>query len=175
MLTYKIAGYEDADAIAALHALSWQQNYRGVFSDNFLDNEVVVERQAVWKGRLKNQVENQLVFIVSDGDILVGFVCAYFDNDTTYGTLIDNLHVNSDYSGQGIGEELIRKVIHEMVNSDVVQSMYLWVLAQNSRAIKFYERAGGKAIETINDFDIGDREITKTRYHWSNLETFEKN
>ena len=34
-------------------------------------------------------------------------------------------------------------------------SMYLWVLTGNIEAIKFYERIGGKPIETINDFDIG--------------------
>ncbi len=37
-------------------------------------------------------------------------------------------------------------------------SMYLWVLTSNRKAISFYERLGGKPLETVNDFDIGDRE-----------------
>ena len=174
MLSYRKANYYDAENISALHAISWQQNYRGVFSDRFLDTEVVNERLSVWRQRMKNQAENQFVLVVMDEDILVGFVCAYLDNDATYGTLIDNLHVNSTYSGQGIGEALLRKAAHEITKVDVKQAMYLWVLAQNKRAIRFYERMKGTALETLNDFDIGDREITKTRFHWSDLKTIEK-
>ncbi|MBM1105660.1 GNAT family N-acetyltransferase [Aurantibacter crassamenti] len=175
MFTYRKANFKDAESIARLHALSWQQNYRGIFSDNFLDVEVVEDRLSAWRLRFENSAENQFVHVVVDEDVVVGFVCAYFDKDATYGTLVDNLHVHSDYAGQRIGENLLVAVAREIMQNQVKQEMYLWVLAQNKRAIKFYERAGGNAVETINDFDIGDREITKTRYHWSNLKIFEKN
>ena len=34
---------DDSMAIASLHAQSWQENYRGVFSDRFL-NHVLIKR-----------------------------------------------------------------------------------------------------------------------------------
>ena len=39
MLVFRSATEKDAKGIAALHAKSWQQNYRGTFSDYFLDKE----------------------------------------------------------------------------------------------------------------------------------------
>jgi GNAT superfamily N-acetyltransferase len=39
-LRFRAAGPGDANAIAGLHADSWQRHYRGAFSDAFLDNDV---------------------------------------------------------------------------------------------------------------------------------------
>ena len=37
----------DADALAALHAGSWQRTYRGMMSDAFLDGEALDNRRRV--------------------------------------------------------------------------------------------------------------------------------
>ena len=168
MVTFRPASKEDYHVIAALHAKSWQQNYRGVFSDRFLDDEVGNDRLSVWKNRLENPPKNQLVIIAEIGKQFVGFVCAYIDDHLEYGTLIDNLHVDSEFIGKRIGEQLMIEMASSLKNIGKT-SMYLWVLTGNTKAIRFYERIGGRALETINDFDIGDREITKTRYYWSDL------
>ena len=154
--------------IAALHAKSWRQNYRGTFSDHFLDSEVLEDRLTVWKKRLENPKKNQFIYIAEIENSFVAFVCAYIDDDSKYGTLIDNLHVDSKFIGRRIGEKLMIEASLFLEKQDKA-SIYLWVLTSNTKAISFYERLGGKAMDTVNDFDIGDREITKTRYHWPNL------
>ena len=158
----------DYRAIAALHAKSWQQNYRGTFSDHFLDNEVLEDRLTVWKDRLEKPKRNQFIHIAEIDNSFGAFICGYIDEDSAFGTLIDNLHVDSEFIGRGIGEKLMLETALFLEKQDKV-SMYLWVLTSNRKAISFYERLGGKPMETVNDFDIGDREITKTRYHWPNL------
>jgi ribosomal protein S18 acetylase RimI-like enzyme len=168
MITFRFAGENDAAAVAALHAKSWQQNYRGVFSDHYLDHEVKSERLSVWKERLANPPENQFVHVAEIDDEFVGFVCGYMDHHPEYGTLIDNLHVHSEFIGQRIGERLMVNAAAFLEDKNRA-SMYLWVLVSNAKAIKFYERIGGKPRETVNDFDIGDQEITKTRYFWPDL------
>ena len=168
MFSFRPAVKNDYRAIAALHAKSWQQNYRGTFSDHFLDNEVLKDRLAVWKDRLENPKGNQFINIVEIENSFVAFICAYFDDHSEYGTLIDNLHVDSKYIGQHIGEKLMINCARFLEEKDKT-SMYLWVLTSNAKAIRFYERIGGKPVETVNDFDIGDRKITKTRYHWPKL------
>jgi len=40
MLVFREAKATDVLRIANLHAQSWQQNYQGSFSNQFLDNEV---------------------------------------------------------------------------------------------------------------------------------------
>lgn len=168
MLKFRTATQSDIEGIASLHAKSWQQNYRGIFSDHFLDQEVVSERLSVWKERLTNPPENQFVHIAECNDEFVGFVCGYIDDHSEYGTLIDNLHVHSEFIGQRIGEKLMIHAAGFLEDKNRT-SMYLWVLANNTKAIRFYERIGGIPLETVNDFDIGDREITKTRYYWPDL------
>ncbi len=168
MFSFRAAVKNDYKAIAMLHAKSWQQNYRGVFSDHFLDNEVLNERCKVWKERLQNPKGNQFIQVVEIENSIVAFVCVHRGADIVFGTLIDNLHVDSRFIGQGIGEKLMLNVARAMQEKGGA-SMYLWVLTSNAKAIRFYERMGGSAKETINDLDIGDREITKTRYYWPNL------
>jgi hypothetical protein len=49
---YLDATHRDADSIAALHADSWRRHHRGAYLDSYLDGDVVVDRQAVWRSRL---------------------------------------------------------------------------------------------------------------------------
>ncbi len=170
MISFRSATKNDYKMIATLHAKSWQQNYRGAFSDYFLDMEVLNDRLAVWKERLENPKRNQFVFLAEIENSFVAFVCGYIDDDPKYGSLIDNLHVDSEFIGQGIGEKLMIEAAKFLMEQDRL-SMYLWVLASNRKAARFYERVGGRPAETVNDFDIGDREITKTRYYWSSLKS----
>lgn len=170
MVSFRPAVSTDYKAIAALHTKSWRQNYRGTFSDHFLDKEVLNERLTVWKDRLANPKENQFVQIAEIEDSLVAFVCGYIDQDSEYGTLIDNLHVDSEFIGQRIGEKLMVDAAKYLEEKNKT-SMYLWVLTSNIKAIRFYERIGGRPLDTVNEFDIGDREITKTRYHWPDLKS----
>ena len=51
MQNYRIATANDIEAIANLHALSWQNSYRGMLSDDYLDNHVLADRIQV--GRKK--------------------------------------------------------------------------------------------------------------------------
>ena len=44
MLIFIAANDTDAEPIAHLHALSWQQHYREAFGAHFLDHEVVQDR-----------------------------------------------------------------------------------------------------------------------------------
>lgn len=169
MLKIRTATKSDIEGIASLHSKSWQQNYRNTFSDQFLDYEVQHERLVVWKKRFENVSKDQYVQVAEVNGELVGFICAYIDRDSKYGTLIDNLHVSSDFIGQGIGEQLMVNMANFLDQNESNASMYLWVLTSNLKAIKFYERMGGKPVETVNDFDIGDKEIVKTRYHWPDL------
>ncbi|MGB3850078.1 MAG: hypothetical protein WA958_08940 [Tunicatimonas sp.] len=66
MITYRAATLADAEAIAQLHAQSWQQHYRGIMRDDYLDHSVREDRQAVWAERLKSPTVNQHIRGYSD-------------------------------------------------------------------------------------------------------------
>lgn len=143
MITYRAAKPSDYPAIAKIHAISWQQNYRGILDDHYLDHEVHDDRQQVWQERMDNPKVGQLVDVAVDGDQVVGFVCTFLDYDE-HGTYLDNLHISHLHQGHGIGAELMSISTKRVVNLRPNTSLYLWVLAQNEGAKRFYERLGGQ-------------------------------
>ncbi|MEF1187536.1 N-acetyltransferase, partial [Vibrio sinaloensis] len=59
----KVAEYSDYERIATLHAQSWKQFYQGILGKEYLENEVLEERLAVWQTRLINPPFNQHVIL----------------------------------------------------------------------------------------------------------------
>jgi len=102
VIEYGPASIRHTEAIARLHAYSWQMQYRGIFNDNYLDYDVVQDRLTVWKRRFENPSKDQFIVLAIDQDLLCGFGCAYLNHDQQYGTLIDNLHVHPDWQRKGI-------------------------------------------------------------------------
>ncbi len=168
MVEYRLAKAKDAPAIATLHAESWRRHYRGVLSDDFLDHFVMEERKALWSKRFRNPTADQFVIVAEENELLIGFLCAYLNHDTTYGTLLDNLHVANAYKGKGVGTECMR-LLAVKLKEQTLDKMYLWVLAQNVAAKGFYESLGGVVMETIEETEVGDGLTMKTRMYWKSV------
>ena len=166
MVTYRLATAADFRKIAVLHARSWQENYRGSYSDQFLDHEVHGDRALVWEQRLTSPAANQFTVLAEEDGKLLGFVCAFLDADPIYGTLIDNLHVSAETKGKGIGKELIRKVAAKSVENNPLSTLYLWVLEANVQAYEFYIHFQAEQVETTLADDIGDKAVSVCRMVW---------
>ncbi|WP_339629352.1 GNAT family N-acetyltransferase [uncultured Maribacter sp.] len=172
MFVFREAKITDANSIANLHAKSWQQNYRGSFSDEFLDNEVLDDRLNEWTKRLQNQSNDQYLILLEEDDELQGFICAYFGHDAQFGTLLDNLHVSLNTQGKGGGTQLMISLAKEILKRNKEKGFYLWVLDSNAAAISFYDKLGGVAVETVESNEIGDTPFLKIRYVWNDANVF---
>lgn len=155
MITYQPSIPSDCNNIAALHANSWQKNYRGVLDDNYLDNQVQQERLDVWIERFQRPTDNQHIITAKEDDKLVGFTCLYGGEHAKYGTYLDNLHVLNEAHGKGIGKELMKLAGQWSTKHYPTQGLYLFVFMANTPAIGFYERIGGKRM-AIKSYDLGD-------------------
>jgi hypothetical protein len=51
-LRLRLAGLDDAEQVALVHAGSWRRHYRGAYSDSYLDGDIVTDRLSVWSARL---------------------------------------------------------------------------------------------------------------------------
>ena len=142
------ARVEDALSIAALHAASWRAFYRGALSDEYLDGDILTDRQELWASRLATPAANQLVFLAVSGDEVRGFACVFLDADRKWGALLDNLHVAREHQRQGTGAMLLHTVRDHVRAHRGTELMHLWVLQSNERARAFYESMGGKVVET---------------------------
>jgi ribosomal protein S18 acetylase RimI-like enzyme len=90
-----------------------------------------------------------------------------FDDDPAWGARLDNLHVNSEAKGQGIGTKLMSEVARALLRYRPSSALYLWVLDQNKPAQDFYDARGGTRVasEIRGPFPGGGRALGH-RYAW---------
>lgn len=166
-MIYRSANFADATDIARLHAISWQSSYRGLFSDEFLANDALKDRQTIWDQRLGSPTPGQTVIVAEEPGALVGFVCMFLGHDDRYGALLDNLHIAPDQQRRGIGQELMRLAMACLREEDPESKMYLWVFSDNVGAIRFYEKLGGAIADKMLYTGIGDKPVPAVRMIWN--------
>jgi GNAT superfamily N-acetyltransferase len=168
-MVFRDAGSFDADAIAALHALSWRRSYRDILRCEFLDGFVEDERRGVWRSRLSAAADNPWVRLAVEGTALIGFVCVFPDRDERWGSLVDNLHVHPDRKGQGIGRQLLGQAAGWAAAHARSSVLHLWVYEENRSARAFYDRCGGAAVETVVRRSPDGGDYPEVRYAWIDL------
>ena len=169
MIKLRPAELSDFKAIAKLHADNWRKNYRGILTDNYLDNEVEKDRLNTWYRRLSSPSDNQLVTIASLDNIFAGFCCLYLDDDPIFGSLIDNLHVSSNLQRSGIGKILIIDSASKVYYKSENKKMYLWVYESNKNARIAYERLGGTNFQTIEKDNPDGTSSQTCRIIWDDI------
>ena len=166
-MIYRQAEPADAEQIAFLHADGWRRTYRGVFSDAFLDNEADSDRRNVWKKRLGSSRTDQCVYVAEDGEKIRGFVCVYGNEDAAWGSLVDNLHVAFSHMRQGIGTQLMAHAFAWLHANFPNGAIYLWVMASNLPARRFYEKLGASNAGVVDKPNpVGGGSALNCRYVW---------
>jgi GNAT superfamily N-acetyltransferase len=165
----RIAQQEDSVAIAAVHAISWRSSYRGILSDEYLNEELESERLSIWKRRLEFPKTNQYVTVAKHESHIVGFACAFGCEDELLGTMLDNLHVLPSQKGKGIGRGLVRDIASWCDRGYPNKGLYLWVIEQNLPARRFYERLGGVVVGEANWSAPDGTAVKEIRYEWKNI------
>jgi GNAT superfamily N-acetyltransferase len=140
---------EDAEAMAHLHVDVWDDAYTGLVPQTILDDrrDRVAERVEKWRAILGEERET---WLAEDADGLVGFsgVGPARDNDVDLDLELYALYVRAAYYGTGVGFALFEQAVGD-------RAAYLWVLAGNDRAIRFYERQGFRLDGTEDEHDEG--------------------
>ena len=169
-LAYRDATARDVEAIAGLHADSWRRNYRGAYSDTFLDGAVLADRLAVWTDRLGGQSQpNQSTTVAEQNGLVIGFAHTILDHDPTWGALLDNLHVTHHLKGHGIGTRLMAETARAVIERTPSSGLYLWVLEQNNAAQAFYQALGGIYVGRKESEPPGGGAVVALRYSWPDL------
>ena len=169
-MQYRAACKDDASRIARLHAGSWRRTYRGILTDDFLDGDVVGERQAVWQERLGSERADQFVLVAEDAAGLAGFICCYGAEDPVWGSLIDNLHVAGDRRHAGAGAVLMREAALWMAENYPDAGVYLWVMEKNVAAQRFYQHLGGRDVGGAEVPFADGTQAPNRRYAWISSE-----
>jgi ribosomal protein S18 acetylase RimI-like enzyme len=142
-MLFRPADTGDIESIAQLHCDSWLRTYRGMYSDRFLDGDLIGNRRTMWSDRMENPDPRQHVVLAIEGAELAGFVAMYGDEEPGWGSLIDNLHTSYAYRRQGIATELMRRAGEWLMSNYGDLAVFLWVIEANRDARAFYDRIGG--------------------------------
>ena len=118
-----------------VHCTSWQEAYRGIVCDRYLDTMTVEATTA----RARKFPENTLV--AKDKDKVVGFAVygPSRDEDLKNAGEVVAIYVLKEYYNKKIGYRLMNEAISRLSEYNTI---FVWVLEKNERAIRFYHRYG---------------------------------
>lgn len=142
---------DDARALADLHIDCWDDAYTGLVPQHFIDDRRARHEERVerWGEILAGDTST---LVAEAGAGLIGFASTGppRDNDLAddFGVELYGLYVRAAWWGTGVGYALLREAVGD-------RATYLWVLANNPRAIRFYERQGFRADGTREERDMG--------------------
>ena len=150
---------DDPMAVSAVYETSWKTAYRGMIPDEYLDN--------IQPGKWTFTVENpdRPTLLALDGQRIVGassYSAARREDMAGWGEII-SLYLLPEYFGRGVGFRLMQAAVNEL-SSLGFRRIYLWVLEENHRARRFYERFGFRPSGAVLDANIGGRDVREVQY-----------
>jgi GNAT superfamily N-acetyltransferase len=158
----------DAQGIAEVHVLSWQWAYRGIIPDSVLDGLSVDARTAGWRGVIDgfDVARGSEVWVGERDGRVAGFVLfgPTRDEDGSPDTgEVYAIYLIQDAAGSGLGRRLLA-LATDRLRSVGFNEATLWVVTQNQRARRFYERAGWRADGGTKEDDFDGAILEETRY-----------
>lgn len=132
---------QDLKSIAEIKVSGWQNSYRGIINDDYLDAMSVQNQiNAVSSYPLES------FFVIENDFAVLGFcrIAIYnFTNNEMPDSEIREIYVRPDLKRHGIGSRLFKYVLEELRKRGC-KNLRLGVLKQNRDARLFYEKIGGK-------------------------------
>jgi GNAT superfamily N-acetyltransferase len=153
-VTVRRAQPADARAIADVHVCTWQAAYRHAFPAELLDNLSVEEREVPWRERIE---EGYVVWVAESEGEIVGFAAVGPSRTEQDAGELYAIYVLPESWGSGAAADLMAEAKDWFADAGYATAM-LWVLADNPRARRFYEREGWRAegtrIDTVRGTEV---------------------
>jgi GNAT superfamily N-acetyltransferase len=154
--TIRRARPDDAWDVAVCQSTCWEQTYRGLVSDAYLDAVGPAERVDRWRDRIAGGRD---VWLAALGEEVVGVASAGPSRDDPPVRTLElmTLYTLERVHGTGTGRLLLEAAIGTLPAS-------LWVFEGNLRAMAFYAKHGFEWDgTTADDEDTGGRELRMVR------------
>ena len=153
----------DVKQIAKVCVDTWRTAYKGIISQEYLQNLNYESREKRFRQILEENNVFMNVYQDDKTNEIIGFISFGLPlEDFEFEIEIYSFYILDNYQMQGIGKQLLHSAVDEL---EVMgkKTMILWVLKDNIKAIKFYEKMGGKFVkEKIKN--IGNQDIIEYAY-----------
>ena len=134
-------------AIAEFITITWNETYRGIVNDAFLDDLKNTEEK-----RYINAINNfdekfNMQYIIKKDNKIIAYLKLSKIKDDEYKEYIElqSLYVLKEYQKNGIGKELIQKAFNEAKKAGY-KKMIIGCLEEN-KSNGFYKKMGGKFVK----------------------------
>ena len=152
---------EDASAIAGVHVGTWQAAYEHVFGAERLARLDVERRRVMWERSLA--AGQTSAFVAEEDGRVVGWCTVGASRDDDADGELWGIYVLPEAWGTGAGPALMAAAL-EALRAAGFREAILWVLSDNPRARRFYEREGWGADGTEREDELLGTTVAETRY-----------
>ncbi len=154
-----ITPVDDRAAVSRVYEESWKFAYKDIIPQGYLDS--IPEGQ--WASGIDRPGWKNLVCI--DHDRIVGTSSigkSRFEQFRDWGEVI-SIYLLPEYIGKAYGRHLMEFAVSELKKQGY-EKIFLWVLEENVRARRFYERFGFSLTDDFFDDKIGGKLLRQVRY-----------
>ncbi|MEO6624757.1 MAG: GNAT family N-acetyltransferase [Burkholderiaceae bacterium] len=158
------ATLEDCREIAGVHILSWQHAYRDLLPTDFLASLSIREREVMWHEALAKGTPQFLV--AKDEGKVVGFAAFGPSRDPgaqLHAGEVWAIYLAPSHWSRGVGR-LLWLASYRAMLAQGFKTISLWVIADNERAIRFYQSAGFELEPaSVQEFTLGGVQVQEVR------------
>ncbi|WP_124058071.1 GNAT family N-acetyltransferase [Vaginisenegalia massiliensis] len=140
---------KEVEELALVMWQTWQDTYKGIIDDNFWQSFTIKQCIKIAK---KNKRQTLVAKI---NQTVIGFIAfgPYRDSKEQLAGEIWALYVQKKYHNQKIGQLLMKEALKRL---NGFPKVFVWVLKENERAIRFYKRAGFLENGATKQIVLGD-------------------
>lgn len=157
----------DAPLLARVHVDSWRAAYAGLAPASSVERFTYEAREAAFRASMAENAEE--IYLVLEKDRAVGLLGLGAARDTDLEACgageIWGLYLLPSYWHRGIGRRVMREG-EAILRGRGHQTIVLWVLEQNRRAIQFYQALGYEPDGASHHLDWGVK-LKAVRYRKS--------
>ncbi len=159
MIIKKVNAADSFEAIGEIYASSWKAAYQDIIPQDYLDGL----NGSRWAGVIAKS--QYTAFVVMDGEKYAGtssIAPARDEGLEGWGEIV-SIYMRPEYFGRGYAGPLLEYVIGALAERGY-SDIYLWVLSENVRARRFYEKNGFQKKDHTKNINIGGTDLTEVRY-----------
>ncbi len=134
------AKFSDAREMGSCHYHCWQETYRGLIVDSYLD--ALDEQKNMERFEKMYQLIGEYQYVLEYGNRIIGLFDMSKARDDYAPIEVQGLYLRKSFQGKGLGRRIMTFIKAECNNSN----FYLWCL-RNNPTCGYYEYMGGKVVD----------------------------
>lgn len=155
----KIKKSDNINAIGKIYEKSWKFAYNGIIPKDYLDN---ISGDS-WIPHFENKDMFNLVLIEDNEFIGTASYCKSRSKEFDGFGEIVSIYLLPEHMGKGYGKLLFEATLNELIKLGY-KNVFLWVLEENTRARRFYEKQNFKLSDKFNYINIGGKNLKEVAY-----------